>query len=143
MSGGSKAFVDYFGAMLNIGDRRILVRNEHQLGGKFVGDAFKPRVDDVYVNYVNLPKDANGGSGGGAEAENNRMSFWVRGFDAFNPDKDGPTGKVKVEMANSALPRSYKLRAKTGSPASIAKYLADFINKVAAEVSPNFTHSKR
>jgi len=88
----------------------------------------------VFVNFYNLPTGV-GSAGGGAEAENNRMLFVVEGFGL-------PTGKVKVEMSTSALPREHKLRAKTDSPERVAQYLAAFINKVVKEVPPHFTHTK-
>jgi len=128
---GAPAFVELLKSYLSIGDRQVGIRVSKSLGLK--------RNDDVYVNYINLPKGI-GGAGGGAEAENNRMSFWVWGFgvDGAPP----PTGKVKLEMSNSALPRTYKLRGRTAAPAAIARNLADFLNKVAAEVPPHFTHTR-
>jgi hypothetical protein len=128
--GSAEHFVEMFQSHLKIGDRYVVARVEASWGPK--------KVEDVYVNYINLPKGI-GGAGGGAEAENNRMSFWVRGFgEAGAPS---PTGRVRVEMATSALPREFKLRAKAGPPDAIAKYLADFLSKVAAEVPPKFTHT--
>lgn len=112
--------------------RQIRISNRHAPNRR--------RTDAVHINFVNLPPSVVGG-GGGAEAENNRMSFWVEGFDREDEHAPPPTGKVKVEMATSALPRDYKLRAKTGTPERIAQYLADFLNKVAREVPPKFTHS--
>ena len=93
--------------------------------------------NSVYVNFINLPEAIAGTSG--AEAENNRMSFWIEGFGRNLPMKDG---MVKVQMHNSALPREYRLRAKTATPEKIAQYLADFLNKVVKEVPPNYTHTK-
>lgn len=117
--------------LLQIGDRQISVENE-----------FCKRFDDVYVNFINLPKGI-GGAGGGAEAENNRISFWIHGFDKKDPDALPPFGKVKVEMANSALPRNYRLRGKTAAPSVIVKYLADFLNKIVQEVEPKYTHTEQ
>jgi hypothetical protein len=117
-------------------DRQFGIRSKHTLGGA------SRYHESVYVNFVNLPK-GSGHGGGGAEAENNRMSFWVHGFHGADPHAPPPRGVVKVEMSNSALPRAYKLRAKTGSPAVVAKYLATFLNKVVQEVEPKFTHSHR
>lgn len=93
--------------------------------------------DTLFINFYNLPQGV-GGAGGGAEAENNRMMFMVEGF----PKDGSPATKVKVEMRVSALPREHKLRAKSGPPAAIAKYLADFISKTVKEVEPKFTHTK-
>ena len=80
--------------------------------------------------------------GGGAEAENNRMLFSIKGFGKETPHSPPPTGKVKIEMMTSSLPREHKLRGRTGTPAQVAKYLADFLNKVVKEVEPKFTHTK-
>jgi len=113
---------------------RVTVRHEHRLGGP------SHFYESVYVNFVNLPEGAGGG-GGGAEAENNRMSFWIHGFYGAEPHASPPSGKVKIEHANSALPREYRLRGKTGKPEVIAKYLADFLNRVVAEVPPRWTHT--
>jgi len=109
---------------LNIGDRQVSVRVDTSFGT--VG---------VYINLVNLPKGV-GGAGGGAEAENNRMMFSVR-------FPDNPADKVKVEQTVSRMDRKYKMRAKSGHPAQVAKYVADFINKVVKEVEPKFTHTKQ
>jgi hypothetical protein len=95
----------------------------------------------MFVNLINLPPGV-GGAGGGAEAENNRAMFTIAGWDPEDPDAPAPTGKVKVDTSVNVFHRTHKLRAKTGSPAAICKYLADFINKVAKEVPPNFTHTK-
>src|SRR5208282_4067970 len=87
-----------------------------------------------------------GGAAGGAEAENNRASFWVRGW----PGVGEPSSKVRVENPNSALYQGagapsretrVSMRAKSGSPAAVARYLADFLNRVAREVPPHFTHT--
>jgi len=125
-------FLKTFQQHLNIGDRQVTVRIQNSWG-------LDKNSSSQYINFVNLPKGV-GTAGGGAEGENNRMSFNVEGF-----AKDGgppPSGKVKVEMSRSALPREYKLRAKTGAPPVIAKYIADFLSKVAREVPPHFTHTR-
>jgi hypothetical protein len=128
---GAQEFIDAVRSQLNIGDRQIAMRVSKSLG--------LTKNDDVYVNYINLPSGV-GRAGGGAEAENNRMSFWVWGFGVNNAPPSN--GKVKLELSNSALPREYKLRGKTAAPVVIAKTLADFLNKVAAEVPPHFTHTR-
>lgn len=101
----------------------------------------RDQADDVYINFVNLPEGV-GGAGGGAEAENNRASFWVRGF-GFN-GAPTPTGKIKVELSNSVFRMEGipNMRAKTAAPGVVAKYLADYINKIVETVPPNFTHTK-
>lgn len=92
---------------------------------------------EIYVNYINLPKGV-GSAGGGAEAENNRASFWIRGFKA----DDVPVSKLRVEMSNSVFPRTLKMRTKTASQGAIAKYLTEFLGKIAREVPPKFTHTE-
>jgi len=134
--GGSAEFMEKLKGYLSIGDRQISMRNQHGIGG----------ADAVYVNFVNLPK----GHGGGAESENNRASFWIRGFDKADEHAAPPTGKVKVEMSNSALysgegapsrETRVVMRAKTGTPDQVAKYLADFLNNVVKKIPPRYTHS--
>jgi hypothetical protein len=133
-SGGSEEFIKDVESHLDLQGRQISFNNLNSLAGK--------RYDTVYVNFINLPKGV-GGSGGGAEAENNRMSFTIEGFGQETPHSPPPTGKVKIEARVRALfPAQYKLRGKTGTPAQVAKYLADFLNKVVKEVEPKYTHSK-
>ncbi len=132
--GGEEEFIQELKSHLSLGDRRIGISVRPLSYGKKHGA--------IYVNFINLPQGIVGG-GGGAEAENNRMSFWIRGFNEDDPHAPSPAGKVKVEMANSALPRQYSLRAKTGRPSQIARYLAGFLNLVVKEVEPNFTHTGR
>jgi len=129
---GSADFIEEVQRQLRIGDRQISFRNHSTLGGSSYAE--------VYVNFINLPRSI-GGAGGGAEAENNRSSFWVRGFDRSDPHAPPPRGKVKIEMANSTLPREIRLRGKTGTPQQVARYLADFLNRVVREVPPRLTHS--
>lgn len=138
---GSADFAAVLASLLDVGDRQVRIQNEHSLGGKYDPSTgrYMPDVGSVYVNFVNLPTGI-GRAGGGAEAENNRMSFWIRGFDRLDPHK--PATKVKVEMSNSALPRSFNMRAKTGTPVQVAKYLATFLNRIVREVPPNYTHTR-
>lgn len=129
---GSAEFVDYLRSLLDIGDRQIRLENYSRLGDTYA---------DVYVNFINLPEGI-GGAGGGAEAENNRTSFWIYGFDKSDPHASAPRGKVKVVLSNTTLPREHRLRAKTAPPEKIAQYLANFLNKVVREVEPRFTHTR-
>lgn len=131
-NGGSEEFIKMVESHLNLDGRQVTFDNVSRLGGS--------RYDTVFVNFINLPKGV-GGAGGRAEAENNRMLFSIEGFGKETPHSPPPTGKVKIELRVSALPREYKLRGKTGTPAQVAKYLADFLNKVVKEVEPKFTHS--
>jgi len=127
---GSAAFAEELYKKLSHLGRIVRVRHQH-MGA----------VDAVYVNFINLPLGT--GDGSGAEAENNRMSFWIHGFDKHDANAPPASGKVKIDMANSALPRAYKLRAKTGTPDQIAAYLVAFLSKVVAEVPPHFTHTRQ
>lgn len=131
--GGSEEFIKAAESQLDIKGRQVSFDNVSRLAGT--------RYDTVFVHFYNLPKGV-GRAGGGAEAENNRMMFKVEGFGKETPHSPPPTGKVKIEMMVSALPREYRLRGKTGTPAQVAKYLADFLNKVVKEVEPRFTHSQ-
>lgn len=126
----ANGFVTLLESLLRLDGRRVVVKN------KSIGT-----YNMVSVTLINLPQGV-GGAGGGAEAENNRLSFSIWGFDQQDPSAPAPDGKVKVEQTVSALPREYKLRSKTAPPSAIAKYLADFINKVVKEVAPKFTHTK-
>lgn len=125
--GGSEEFIKAVESHLNLQGRQITFDNESRLAGN--------RYDTVFVNFINLPT-GHGRGGGGAEAENNRMSFFIEGFGKETPHSPPPTGKVKIEMRVSALPREYRLRGKTGTPAQVAKYLADFLNNVVKSVEP-------
>lgn len=132
--GGSEDFIKMVESQLKLDGRQVKFNNLSKLAG--------PNYSTVYINFINLPSGV-GGAGGGAEAENNRMMFSVDGFGKEDPHAPPPTGKVKIEMRVSALPREYKLRGKTGTPSQVAKYLADFINKVVKEVEPHLTHTGR
>jgi hypothetical protein len=116
-----------------------LVQSLLKIGNRQFTFKFNPS-GQVFAAYVNLPKGV-GGAAGGAEAENNTMRFSVSGF-SKHPDAPSVTGKIKVELRTSALPNEYRMRAKSGTPEQVAKHLADFLNKVAKEVPPNYTHSK-
>lgn len=126
---GPTQFAEDLQRMLELDGRQVRITSKG-LGG----------FSTTFVNFINLPKGTS--TGGGAEAENNRMAFSVEGFDAKDPEASPPSGKIKVEMRVSALPREFKLRSKTGTPAQIARYLADFINRVVKEVEPHYTHTR-
>jgi hypothetical protein len=100
-------------------------------------------VDAVSVTFVNLPADI--AQGNGAEAFNNRVSWMVEGFDPKDPDAPAPKGKVsaKVITATPELRKAHPMRAKSGSPAAIAAYLAGIFQVLARDVPPRFTHTKR
>ena len=61
------------------------------------------RSGQLYVNFYNIPR-AREGERDRAELENNRMMFTVTGF-GKGPNDPPPSGKVKVELTVSALPR--------------------------------------
>jgi hypothetical protein len=101
----------------------------------------------VYVDFVNLPTPrVEQRRGGGAESENNRTTFWIRGFDKSPADD---VDEVRVEQAKNGIygpgspsreGRSPNLRSRTGSPEKIAAYLARYINDVAENYPPSYTH---
>lgn len=134
-SGGSEEFIKAVEAHLNLQGRQISFDNVNK---------FAPtnhRYETVYVTFINLPTGV-GGAGGGAEAMNNRMSFSIDGFGGETPNSPPPMGKVKLEQRTSFLPRANNLRGKTGTPAQVAKYLADYLNKIVKEVEPKLTHTR-
>ncbi|KKK91675.1 hypothetical protein LCGC14_2710540, partial [marine sediment metagenome] len=137
MTGGVSEFAELLKSLVDTQGRYLFIQTKQRLG------APQHYYEAVYVNFVNLPEEIVARkAGGGAEALNNHISFWVLGFDGSDPHAPPPTGKVKVEMQTSALPKEYRLRAKTAPPGDIAQYLADFINKVVREVPPKYTHSR-
>lgn len=98
----------------------------------------------ITVTFINLPTPrAKERRGGGAENENNRMLFFVRDFNG-PPFTLEPVEKVKVELlVNNIVPRGdsyFNLRKKTASPDKIATYLAEYVNQVALNYQPNYTH---
>jgi len=129
------AFVELLRSLVPA-DRMTRVDFQKSLGGERGGGS-------VYVNFTNLPPGAGRG-GGGAEAENNRASFWIRGFQY---DPAAPVGKVTVEQSSNVFHRAWlgapgvPFRAKTGSPETIARYLAAYLAKIVATVPPRFTHA--
>ena len=138
----STEFIAELRDLLHIGDRQVRMDNHNR---------FNDRYDTVFVHYFNLPEGI-GDAGGGAERENNRMLFAINGFGRGVNDLP-PSGKIKIETSASSLSNPdappgdwraarWQLRAKTGKSEAIAKYLADFLNKTAAKVPPNFTHTR-
>jgi len=114
-------FVEKLESLLSIGDRQIRIRADS---------------GQIFVNFINLPKGV-GGAGGGAEGENNR-AMWV--MYGFHKDHSIPVEKVKLKEILSRFDQT--LKGRTGKPEAIAQYLAAFINKLAAEVEPKYTHTK-
>jgi hypothetical protein len=112
------------------------VSRERTVGARFTSGS-------VYVSFYNLPESrVKERRGGGAEAENNRQLFFVSGFGSNQNDT---VESVRVEQAVNGIcdeNRTFasKLRSKSGSPAKIAKYLADYINDVAENFQPIYTH---
>lgn len=116
----AKEFVELVKSNLEKHDRKFSY-NILSLGG---GD------DMLSINFYNLPKNLVSCV---AEAENNRMLFIVSGFGG---------DKLKAELRVTALPKEYKLRAKSGKAEVVGDYLVKFIDKVVAEVKSNYTHTK-
>jgi len=98
----------------------------------------RPGSSNVYVNFINLPQERHRQRrGGGAESENNRMLFWISGF---NEDSSDPVDRIKIEQSVNNISGSKNMRAKTASPDKIALYLARYLNETAGSVAPNLTH---
>lgn len=117
-------FVKEFEKNLHVGDRQV------KASISTLGGSERP---SVHIRFVNLPKGI-GGAGGGAEAENNRMSFMTH-------FPTNPAEKIKIEQIVNHLGRQYNMRAKSGHPAKVAKYVADYLNRIAKEVPPKYTHT--
>lgn len=120
-----------------------LVQNERTIHAKF-DPPFSGTSSGgiIFVNYYNLPEARyKQRRGGGAEAENNRMSFSITGWGKAEHE---PVEKVKVEhRVGSIVPWGHPLRsmrAKTGAPNKIAIYLASYINQIAEMFPPRLTH---
>ena len=119
-------FLEALAPHLAFGDRVIKI-SRGALGG-----------DSAFINFYTLPQAVyDRREGGGAEAENNRISFSVY------PKGD----KVQIEnrvnhVGDFRDNKMWNLRKKTGTPEAIAKYLAAHINRIAAEVPPKFTHTR-
>ena len=106
------------------------------------GFTTRPGQSSVAVQFYNLPESrVRQRRGGGAEAENNRMMFWIHGFDE---DSQIPVAKVKVEQSVNGIEspgrRAPNMRSKSGSPDKIAAYVAEYINEIAEQFEPNYTH---
>ena len=82
-----------------------------------------------FINFYNLPIDLVCDR---AEKENNRLMFCLR--------QKGD--KFQLEHSVNNLSRQYQLRGKTASLEKLIQYLAHFLQKVIAEVPPNYTHTK-
>ena len=123
------AFIELLSSM-QPADRQTRIRFDPSIAGERGGGS-------VYVNFINLPPGV-GGAGGGAEAENNRASFHIRGF-AHDPAV--PVAKVKVDQSNNVFRRTVPFRARTGSPEVAARHLSAYLAAVVKTVPPNFTHT--
>jgi len=124
-----------------IGGLRFIAILREQTGPVqgYIAAAPPSGTGQLFVNFYNIPVRSEPRAR--AELENNRMMFTVSGFGSGQSDPP-PSGKVKIEQTMSALPREYRLRQKTGTPEQIALYLADFLNKISAQVPPKYTHSR-
>lgn len=119
-------------------ERTTLVTLHPSLGPRGRGSAY------VSVTFINLPTPrVRERRGGGAESENNRMLFFIRGFNDY-PFADEPVEEVKVEQLTNNIhsleTRAPTLRRKTCNPDRAASYLTDYVARVAGDFPPNFTH---
>jgi len=109
------------------------VERQVKLNGKYLNldnyNKFNDRYNNVIITFINIP-----GGGGGAQAMNNRYQITVDGFGA-GPDDPPPKGKVKAKELTGAYFAQQqglkKMRAKTGTPDKVAKYVADYISALA------------
>lgn len=85
--------------------------------------------DMMFINFYNISKAIAGA--GGADNENNRQMYAVKGFDP--KDEDAPVEKVKLELSVNMLPRDKAFRARSGKPAAIAAFLVSHIEKMVRE----------
>ena len=98
----------------------------------------RPGSSHIAVHFINLPRERHQQRrGGGAESENNRMLFWISGF---NEDPSDPVDRIKIAQSVNSIQGAKSMRAKTASPDKIAIYLAKYINETAESVPPNLTH---
>ena len=105
--------------LLSLGDRRI---NIHTY----------PDSRQIFINLINLPESVcQANRGGGAEMGNNREMLIVLQVGE----------KLSVRQSIRCYNSPFKLRGKTASPEKIAEYVAAHLNKIVAEVKPNYTHS--
>lgn len=129
----AEAFEALIRAATTLGDRQMTVEADKSLA--------EGRPSTVTVRFVNLPRGMTGSSNGGAEWFNNRVVYMVEGFAASL--REPAPGKVSVkELGSFIVDRKLRLRARSGTPAEIAKYLGAHISKLARTIPPNFTHSK-
>ena len=125
--GGSRAFEDALLSRLNIGDKTIRIRSQ-TFGSSM-------NTDQIFVNFYNVPESM----ARGATGENNRLMIVVDGFSRESVDAPPPKGKIKAEVSvNMYRGRgdTPRLRAKSGQIDAIAKYVADYINLIAATQAP-------
>ena len=118
-----------------------LVDRERMVIGRFKsskGFTNRPGSSNMAVDFINLSQARHKERrGGGAESENNRMMFWISGF---NEDPSDPVDKIRIKQSVNGVQGSKSMRTKTASPDKIAIYLAKYINETAESVPPNLTH---
>jgi len=132
-------FTEYFRQQLSplVTDQRTLLVNTQPSWSSSIDGR---REVSLHVTFVNLPfarfKERRGG---GAESENNRMLFFVRGFIELT-DVDRITVEQRVNHVGPIGHGAPNLRKKTARPEKIAEYLATYLNETASTFPPNFTH---
>lgn len=101
-------------------------------------DSGSMRTGQVFVTLYNIPKTENKGT----NDINNRWAWTIEGFDRKDPSMKAVKVKVEQRISDGA-PRGesikWKMRAKSGTPAQIADYLAKHIHKIVAEVEPRLS----
>ena len=126
-------WIDQVKSLLNIGDRHINF-DPH------------PTTGQLFINYYNLPETIyQAKEGGGAERQNNRIMLTVLfpGKHGWNekPIAEGVL-RVKQDYIFCNTGENFRLRGKTCDPIKMTSYIATYLNRVAKEAVPNYTHSK-
>jgi len=141
-------FAEKLKSLINVGGRQLRIKTDSfpgyqgrwyplylvpdagELPGSFVEVAYSPPNTDWVENLygVSISDD---------------VEFRVYGFD---PDLKVPVDTVQVKempVWKWEFPIfKTRLRGKTGKPEAVAQYLANFINKLAAEVESNLATTK-
>jgi hypothetical protein len=136
--------------MIDMEDWLMQLKRLLDLGDRHINLDPHPDTGQLFINYYNLPEATYcANAGGGAENNNNRIMLTVL-FPGKHGWYDKPVaeGMLRVSLAvlsvgtSQAFRNDYKLRGKTCAPEKMAEYIATYLNKVARQVPPKYTHSK-
>jgi hypothetical protein len=123
------------------GDYRTIMKEaaaaieDANVGDRVIRTQVHPETGQLFVNYVNLPQRVfEARQGGGAEGQNNRIMITLD----FKRD-----GKVKVSgTVNAITGREDRLRGKTAIPSKAVAYVVSYLERIASEYPPRFTHTR-